>query len=163
MKKTIVLILLLVSMVICSSAREKRGNPYYKTGYLGSVGLHIGGINAYFSELGFTTIHGKTFGNGVFLGGGIGLGVPFDSYDDRSCMTVPIFIDAKYSVLDKRVSPFIEAKIGTMCIVDSEWGMMISPTLGVDIGRWSIGISYLLRQSYGLKQNCLLLGFSWNF
>ena len=114
MKRTIVLILLLVSMAVCSSAREKGGNPYYKTGYRGSIGMHLGGINARLGEFGFTTIHGKSFGNGVFLGGGIGLNYPILDLDIDVCLTVPIFIDAKYSVLDQRVSPFVEAKIGTM-------------------------------------------------
>ena len=163
MKKTIVLILLLVSMAVCSSAREKGGNPYYKTGYRGSIGMHLGGRNARLGEIGFTTIHGKTFGNGVFLGGGIGLNYPVLDIDTDMCLTVPIFIDAKYSALDQRVSPFIEAKIGTMFFYGSDWGMFLSPVFGVDIGRWSIFVSYELRQNYEIKDNCMLVGFSWNF
>ena len=163
MKRTILLILLLVSMAVCSSAREKGGNPYYKTGYRGNVGLHLGGINARLGEFGFTTIHGKSFGNGVFLGGGIGLNYPILDIDTDVCLTVPIFIDAKYSVLDQRVSPFVEARIGTMFFYGSDWGMFLSPVLGVDIGRWSIFVSYELRQNYKIKDNCMLVGFSWNF
>ena len=161
MKKTILLILLLVSMAVCSSARGKGGNPYYKTGYRGSIGMHLGGINSYLGEIGFTTIHGKTFGNGVFLGGGIGFSYPV--LDWETCLTVPIFIDAKYSVLNQRVSPFVEAKIGTMFFYGSDVGMFLSPVLGVDIGRWSIFVSYELRQNYEIKDNCMLVGFSWNF
>ena len=53
----------------------------------------------------------------MFLGGGIGLNYPILDLDIDVCLTVPIFIDAKYSVLDQRVSPFIEAKIGTMFFI----------------------------------------------
>ena len=123
--------------------------------------MHLGGINSYLGEIGFTTIHGKTFGNGVFLGGGIGFSYPV--LDWETCLTVPIFIDAKYSVLNQRVSPFVEAKIGTMFFYGSDVGMFLSPVLGVDIGRWSIFVSYELRQNYEIKDNCMLVGFSWNF
>ena len=179
MKKFIVLILLLVSMAICSSAREKGGNPDYKTGYLGTIGLNAGHMFGDTGSSDIITSHGKTFGNGLFVGGGIAITSLWDLDDAFYDVTIPIFGEMKYSFINGDISPFADFKLGLSVYSSniSGVGLFASPSLGVDIRRWSIFLSYSHlafsrykgvefvkhMETFRHERDILQIGFSWNF
>lgn len=74
---------ILLSFLVASYAegKDKDGNPYYEKGYVGNVGLNVGGTIGRYDEIGIMTVHGFSFADGFMLGGGTGILIPleFDS------------------------------------------------------------------------------------
>lgn len=59
-----------------------------------------------------TTIHGVQLNSHMFVGGGVSLDVANDSYYDETAVTLPVFADFRYSFLNKRVTPYVEERLG---------------------------------------------------
>lgn len=147
MKKITITVLLLAFAAVLSAQSK---NSSYKKGYKADVeiGTKIyskGTGNAYMA----TTSHGYAFGNGLYVGGGIGIGVEthgmLDHSEARIC--VPVFADVKYSFINRLASPFVSIKAGgyydyTQCGI----GYFVRPAVGVDIWRFSlnVGIDYMM-------------------
>ena len=176
MKKLLILTIALMSAGVMS-AKE----PYTK-GYRFSLEAQTGvsvdksSIN---NTIGLNTVHGYSFGNGAFLGGGIGL-----DFKRGTCEGVylPLFLDAKYNFGEYgALSPFAEMRMGVSVNVGGSfeysdsginaYSTGISPAVGVDFGSFTVKMGYLLsslRLRSGAerlmeRENYLYFGFGVNF
>ena len=140
MKKFILLICLL-GLGIGVDAQESYS---FNKGYRGDVS--VGGIvgvtkgvrNDAFS---LSTVHGYSYDDGLFIGGGIGLNVLFSDL-----VTVPVFAVAKYNFVDKTFSPFVDCRLGAEAMLqnnDKGVAFLVSPGAGVDFKRMSFRFAYL--------------------
>lgn len=118
-------------------------NRSFRKGYRGDVEL---GNYATFGkdEAGgmilFTSTHGYSMGNGMFIGGGAGYGYEIAS----DLYLVSAFIDAKYNLKDAAVSPFLAARTGAFLGGGrSQYtAQFVSLSCGVDVSRLSVKIGY---------------------
>ena len=112
---------------------------------------------------GITSSHGYNFGNGLYVGGGVGFAAeltkspvartvsdevdPEYSYTPESnwnaTYLVPVFADIKYSFINMLASPFVSLKAGSYAdITNTGLRAFVSPAVGVDISRFSIKVGY---------------------
>jgi len=114
-----------------------------------------------------STVHGYGWGNGVFLG--LGLGYSASLKDDMDFIST--FVDAKYNFVDVSASPFLEGRVGytfdTMT-VNHTGGLFVSGAAGVDFGRFGARLGYefcpLAQQNrtyYALNRFFLSLAFNF--
>lgn len=144
MKKAIIFGIFLLSLG--AFAANAQQNIYYQKSYVGNIesGAKVGG-RKHNSVEAFTvnTIHGYSTGHGFFAG--IGVGAEFYS---TGVVSIPIFVDAKYSILNKAISPFIEGRAGVSpfaFIPDYEGDgrtIFICPAIGMDASRFSLRLAY---------------------
>ena len=80
-------------------------------GYVGSVGGTLSSGASSPIGIGVTTSHGYSFGNGLWMGGGISVECFWDQNP-----SIPIFAEAKYSYDLGKVDPFVSCRIG-VCVV----------------------------------------------
>lgn len=73
---------------------------------------------------------GYQFNSHIFTGLGVGVGL-YDEFDDFG---IPVFANFRYTILNKRISPFVDAKAG-YSFGDME-GLYLSPSIGC---RFAIG------------------------
>ena len=111
-----------------------------KSGYTGMVDfsyLHRG------SNYGFeaSTTHGYQIGKYFF----VGAGVSFLFTDrDYSPISIPVYVDLRGYLLNRRVSPFIEGRAGFAISNDStNGGYYYSIGLGLNVSHLDIGVSYI--------------------
>ena len=137
------LVLVLCVAIIGVSVAAQEGFSFRK-GYRGdvslggSVGVTKGVRNDAFS---FSTIHGYSFGDGVFVGAGVGVNVLTTDQ-----VTIPVYVVGKYTFLDNNITPFVDCRVGAEAVVynlDKGRAFMVSPAVGVDLGRFSIRAGYL--------------------
>lgn len=142
MKKTVLFFIMLFSCATAILNAQETKNLYYSKGYLGNVavGGTIGLSNDFGSRATLFTSHGYSFGNGAFVGLGAGVIMDFAG----QC-TIPVFADFKYSFLNKTVSPFIDYKMGASLYNLSHASLYVSPSVGVDVGRFSFSIGYVFQ------------------
>ena len=129
------LFLSLLLIFICAGSAFA-GNKLTNEGYVGNVAVSVT------PQMGFgvdvTTSHGYSFGNGLWMGGGAGVSIA-GGYDG---ILVPIYTEAKYSFMtDKKASPYLDCKFGVITDAENLF-VMFSPTVGVDINRFSIFALY---------------------
>lgn len=140
MKKSIVICLLLTISV---TGFSQQANHRYEKGYGGNVAVGIAAGYGFTGML--TTSHGYNFGNGVFLGAGTG--VMTNLYD---VIDIPLFTHLRYSFIPKKVSPFIGAKAGiTYFLGRFGLGLTLSPEIGINIGKVSLGLGYMFERFDG--------------
>lgn len=147
MKKTIISAIVAMSAIVgttYASAQEK--NSWYKKGYSFDVELSTA---REFDQNIFSTSHGYSFGNGLFIGGGAAFEY---NVDDDKYMT-PVFTEARWSILNKTISPYIDARVGYMIIDNHKNSFYFSPTIGLDIWKFSafIGADVLPNYNNGFK------------
>ena len=139
--KKFVLLICLLGLGIGLDAQESYS---YKKGYRGDVS--VGGIvgvtkgirNDAFS---LSTVHGYSYGDGLFVGGGVGLNAFFSDL-----VTVPVFAVAKYNFIDKVFSPFVDCRLGGEAMLqnnDKGLAFVVSPGVGVDFKRVNFRVAYL--------------------
>lgn len=163
--------------VICLSAFSASAESYtYKQGYRGNIGLGISnfqGENIFVNDFAvFETNHGYSFGNGLYVGGGIQI-CSYSASEDNFGM-VPIYAEAKYNFLNCLISPFVDARIGaniatakdaTTGTVKGATGFMVCPMVGVDIWRFSLAFYYQVNKFKNSTGNDNILGlglyFNW--
>lgn len=171
------LLFLALSLMMATSALAQE-NLSYKKGYQGNVEISNGlvfGKDRVGSVMQLTSVHGGRFGNGMYLGAGLGLGYNL-TLDE---IYVPLFLDAKYNFLDASVSPF--AAVRTGCCLGGMDGFCLTPFVsvgaGVDFGRFSVRLGYEYdSQRYEIfgyhdssnvvtlsKSSKLVCAFSFNF
>ena len=170
MKKTALLFVLILSCAVLS-AQESR---MFRRGYRGNLEIgnyavfgkdKVGGIAQ------MTTTQGFSFGDGAFVGLGLGLGV-----DLNGSFFFPVFLDAKYNFIDRRTSPFAAVRTGLRYGPDEEYvSYGISLGGGMDFGRYSIRVGYeysvsktttYVQHGYAnqyVKPNFLFCSFAFNF
>lgn len=73
---------------------------------------------------------GYQFNSHIFTGLGVGVGL----YDEFEDLGLPVFANFRYTILNKRISPFVDAKAG-YSFIDME-GLYLSPSIGC---RFAIG------------------------
>lgn len=150
-KIIIVCIAIVLSGINMSYAQNGHRFLYGKPGYAGNISFAIGKDFIQGSTVDLLTSHGYSFGNGLYLGMGTGLSVNLVSGDGiGTFMTVPVFADMKYSFMDRRVSPFIALKAGVGMYTAYDYlplCLYLAPSVGIDIGRFSIGINYVYERN----------------
>ncbi len=131
-----------------SYAQDGHRFLYGEPGYAGNISFAIGKDFVDGSSMDLLTSHGYSFGNGLYLGMGTGVLTNHFAADMGGVgaqITVPLFADIKYSFINKRVSPYIALKTGIGLLTDDvafPSCLYVAPSVGVDIGRFSLGITY---------------------
>lgn len=128
-----------VTMSLCASAADRQ-TPFSSPGYAGNVGIELGGIVERGVSAAILTEHGYQFGFGLFTG--IGTGVIYTPEAELSIAAIPFFLDVRYRFMDGEASPFVSMKFGGCYYYDTSFGLYAAPSVGVDIGRWSLFLKY---------------------
>ena len=91
-----------------------------------------------------------SFGNGLYVGGGVGFTAEtFLNFEDAPHYLVPVFADTKYTFLNKRVSPFVSARVGGVFNTEYKMNrMLINPMVGIDMRHFSVGLGYELQHAF---------------
>lgn len=157
MKRFLIIIIL---GLIAGGFNAVAGNKLAKAGYMGNVGVTV---SAQGPGCNVTTSHGYSFGNGLWMGGGVGLS--FSDYYD--CIYIPVFAEMKYSFTpERKVSPFVDCRLGYMTELDYMFGY-VSPAVGIDINRFSVFASYDILSNQSKiapwNLNTVHFGFTFNF
>lgn len=141
---SIVIAMMLAFMYSATSmSAQSHKSPMYEKGYRADV--QIGPvIYSDYTLYTLSTSHGYSFGNGLYVGGGIGLYItPVEMGGYKTRYQVPIFAEIKYSFLDRLVSPFVDLKAGGFYDYTlGGTGYVIRPSIGVDIWRFSISAGW---------------------
>ena len=118
-----------------------------KTGYRGFIDLsYTVGTGDYSSgRVEFSTSQGYQF-NPYFYAG---LGAAVHYYHEDDVVEVPIFADFRADILDQKISPFIDLKLGYT--VHENTGFYMSPTVGCRFGlgenvALNVGIGYTMQK-----------------
>ena len=159
MKKICMMLLAVMVMAAGSgnevNAHEKgsvKGNALAQRGYVGNISVSLTPFLGFGAE--FTTSHGYSFGNGLWMGGGFGVSASSDFG-----ALLPLFAEVKYSILhDRKASPFVDCRLGLISDFD-DTVVLFSPSFGVDIDRFSV---FAQLSSIG-GANIFSLGAAWNF
>lgn len=117
-----------------------------------------------------TTSHGFSFGNGLYVGGGVGFGAEFNP-DLKATPTylVPLFADIKYSFMKTLATPFVSMKGGAMAdITNSGIRTFANPAVGVDIARFSLQLGYEYQLGFcgagnGKHLHAVMFGLGYTF
>ena len=96
-----------------------------------------------------STSHGFSFGNGLYVGGGVGFTAEtFLNFEDAPHYLVPLFADVKYTFLNKRVSPFVSARVGGVFNTEYKMNrMLINPMVGINVRHFTVGLGYELQHA----------------
>lgn len=144
MKKIVLMAVALLGIVTATMA-ENGENRHFKKGYTADVQLSATDLNMFH----ITSSHGWSFGNGLYLGGGAGFGAEWDGkvLGGGAPHYVPsLFVDARWSMLNTRVSPFVDVKATQYIdLAEGATNYGVTPTVGLDCGRFSLGIGYAIR------------------
>ncbi len=117
----------------------KTASRMYRNGYRADIELSWANPNHW----GISTSHGRSFGNGLYVGGGVGFNAIMEN---KITYYTPVFADVKYSFINRLASPFVSAKAGGLIdITNSGIRTFVNPALGVDISRFSIKVGYEYR------------------
>lgn len=140
--------------VMGAQAQDETTKDYvnYERGYRADIQLSTSVSEQY----SITTSHGFSFGNGFYLGGGVGFTAEtFLNFEDAPHWLVPLFADAKYSFLNKRVSPFVAARVGSVFNTEYKMNrMLINPMVGIDVRHFTVGLGYELQTAFkGVIEN----------
>ena len=95
----------------------------------------------------FSTSHGYSFGNGLYVGGGAGFYAEYvPDYKATPTLYTPAFADVKYNFCNTSVSPFVSLQAGVDIDVSNVGvGIHVNPAVGLDISRFSINFGYDMR------------------
>lgn len=125
--------------------KEYDTEGYRPRGYMGFVEeASITDFDDFFGAV--HTTHGFQINSHIFVGGGAGFIFPYSG----DAFAVPVYGAFRYTLLNKKVTPYFEAKCG-YCFADIE-GFYASPSVGVDIAFTQkfglyIGLAYELYSS----------------
>ena len=139
MRKALLILLFAMFLLPGSADAQNRERGYSDVGYWGNVEL-LGGALFPGGEVGVSTTHGCHLGNGVSMG--LGAGFYCDLKAVHHLISVPFFMEAKYSLLDSSKSPYISLRTGFSITNKLSTGAYISPSIGVNINRFSFFLRY---------------------
>ena len=143
--------LALASGVLSVDAQTK-GYVDYERGYRADIAVSTSISEQYT----LSTSHGFSFGNGLYVGGGIGFTAEtFLNFEDAPHYLVPLFADVKYTFLNKRVSPFVSARVGGVFNTEYKMNrMLINPMVGINVRHFTVGLGYELQHAFkGVIEN----------
>lgn len=122
----------------------------YEKGYRADIELSA----AIADQYGISSSHGFSFGNGLYIGGGVGFAAELrPEYSSDIVFLVPVFADLKYSFINQKCSPFVGIRAGEILdITQNGLRAFASPAIGVDISRFSVKVGYELQ--YGAMGAC---------
>lgn len=162
--------IILFAALILNIPVSAQSNCSFKKGYHGFVEFGTAAVNGQIQEgfvkssterysegqmqpgemIRLSTVHGYSWGNGVFLGAG--LGYNFELLE--SAQYASIFADAKYNFKDILASPFMEGRMGynfcTNAYRYDTQGLFVSVSGGVDFGHFAARLGY---EYCPIKQN----------
>lgn len=84
----------------------------------------------------FTTTHGAQFNNKIFLGGGVGFCVADD--DVEFYLSIPVYANFRFDILNKKTTPFIEARAGVAFAIEGTTGFYGNFSVGGRFKRFSL-------------------------
>ena len=111
----------------------------------------------------FNTSHGHSFGNGFYLGGGAGFGAEWsaEGIKGEPHYVPSLFVDARWSMLNGKVSPFVDVKATQYIdLTEGTTNYGLTPTVGLDLKHFSLGVGYSLRGAKSAWQLALGVCFS---
>lgn len=131
MKKLLVLTVFMsafVSTFAQSDFRDREGE--YKA--FVDVGLSVSVADKEsFTNASLTTSHGIQVNPAVFCGAGVGADVLHSSKSKKAQITVPIFVQLRYNFTENVISPYVDVKVGYMCV--DKKGLFTEPSFGVSM------------------------------
>ncbi len=140
MKKSLILLLAILTFGGQANAQKRAPYNYYHKGYWGNIemagGVSMGGG----SDIGFSTTHGARLGNGIAMG--LGIGYYLDVEGVVSTFYVPIFLETKYSPIKGGRSPYLSLRTGFSVNDWGRTGFYLAPALGFDVKRFSFFMRY---------------------
>ena len=137
---------------VLSVDAQTKDDVDYERGYRADIAVSTSISEQYT----LSTSHGFSFGNGLYVGGGVGFTAEtFLNFEDAPHYLVPVFADAKYTFLNKRVSPFVSARVGGVFNTEYKMNrMLINPMVGIDVRHFSVGLGYELQHAFkGVIEN----------
>lgn len=161
MKKIISIVISFGVTIVTMSAQNSSA---FQHGYHGSVSLSGNiGINKGIPNNGIelSTSQGYNFGDGVYMGGGVGLNIALNG----ELSSIPIFYEMKYNMIDWKISPYISCLIGTS-ILDLDGpnlAFLASPRIGFDYRKVSICTGYRCEAGEMNKFHAVTLSVAINF
>lgn len=157
MKKIFMMMVALLGIVSSTMAQSNTNiNPHFNKGYDADVTLLVTTNNIFH----INTSHGYNLGSGIFLGGGAGFGAEWSAKGVKGePHYVPsLFVDARWSMLNANVSPFVDLKATQYIdLTEGATNYGLTPTIGLDIKHFSLGVGYSLRGERSAWQ--LSMGF----
>lgn len=144
MKRVIALVALLIGITSATTAQNNE-NKWFDKGYTFNVELSATDISIFH----ITSSHGWAFGNGLFVGGGAGFGAEWatGNVEEAPHYVPSLFVNARWSILNKGVSPFVDLKAGQYIdLADKKATYGIVPSVGIDFGRFALALGYSMRE-----------------
>lgn len=154
------LVLVVVSLLLTTLVSYAQSSHAFEKGYRGNVSLTGNiGISKGLSHNGIelTTSHGYSFGDGMYMGGGIGMNIVND------CVNFPVYFDMKYNLLDWKLSPYMDCRVGVTIAGEDGIPFMASPGVGFDYRKMSFRVGYKCEAGWGYKLHTVSIGTSVNF
>ena len=151
-------ILFILSIIISMSVfAQNHVNPSYRQGFSFEVESGYADNGGYFDiSSGCNVIHG------LYLGGGY----ERHDFDGKLHTMVPAFIQARYSFLDKVVSPFFDFKVGVLTdFSDQAVGHFFRPAIGVEYRHLGVKVGYDWAQieNSGFSDDMCTIGVFYRF
>lgn len=146
MKKTLVLVAALISLATGVAAQESTDNPIFRKGYRADIQVRASTSR----QSHISSSHGYSFGNGLYLGGGAGVGAEYvPDFSADANVVAHVFADGKYNIANWKLSPFVAARVGAVLPIEGLDQPRFSATasVGVDWGRISVSAGYTLQKS----------------
>ena len=135
MKKILMIALALVGIWSAGFAQENRT---WKKGYRGEVEVKMKVSvlkDVPTDNYEISTTHGYAFGEGAFLGVGLGL-------NER--LEIPVYFQAEYHIIDRKVSPFVSLRGGAQLSTSQKtiFAGFVNPSVGLDMGCFYTKLGY---------------------
>ena len=146
-------------------------NVGYNRGYRADIELSWANKSVW----GITSSHGFSFGNGLYVGGGVGFGAELTQNTKtpetnwNASYFVPGFADIKYSFTKTQVAPFVSMKGGAIAdITNKGIRTFANPAIGLDIARFSMKVGYEYQLGFwghldGKHMHNVKLGVAYTF
>ena len=143
---------LALALGVLSIDAQSKDYVDYERGYRADIAVSTSISEQYT----LSTSHGFSFGNGLYVGGGVGFTAEtFLNFEDAPHYLVPLFADVKYTFLNKRVSPFVSARVGGVFNTEYKMNrMLINPMVGINVRHFTVGLGYELQHAFkGVIEN----------
>lgn len=161
--KKIKFLALAAALVVCATASAQFSNVK-RTGSSNSVSAGLESGYHAFLEAGYvvgsgdiaadrielSTSHGYQINPYVFVGGGLGISY----YHSPDLWTMPIFVNARGTLIDGTISPYLDLKIGyAVGLTSHDWGykttgsmsgFYFSPSIGCRFNKFTVSAGYEL-------------------
>ena len=144
--------------IVSATMAQSNTNPHFDKGYNADVTL-LATTNNIFH---INSSHGYNLGSGFYLGGGAGFGAEWsaEGFSGVPHYVPSLFVDARWSMLNTKVSPFVDVKATQYIdLAEEATNYGLTPTIGLDINHFSLGVGYSLRGTKSAWQ--LALGCSF--